>query len=151
MSSAADWAFYLLSVQHGGKKSCYYYAWCKRRYHLEFSCCCWIWCCRSKVHGTEYSCICRWIQTMVFFLQLSFSVYFFMHSAFYLILTTLIQCIHLFVFLWKFSYLYFSREEGLIERAKALKVNAGTEPGTDLGPVISKQVVSFRINLPFSS
>eukprot|EP00262_Sarcandra_glabra_P017275 TRINITY_DN5863_c0_g1_i1.p1 TRINITY_DN5863_c0_g1~~TRINITY_DN5863_c0_g1_i1.p1 ORF type:complete len:538 (+),score=96.77 TRINITY_DN5863_c0_g1_i1:39-1652(+) len=32
-----------------------------------------------------------------------------------------------------------SWEEGLIERAKALKVNAGTEPGTDLGPVISKQ------------
>ncbi|KAK7363052.1 hypothetical protein VNO77_05181 [Canavalia gladiata] len=27
----------------------------------------------------------------------------------------------------------------LIERAKALKVNAGTEPDTDLGPVISKQ------------
>lgn len=46
---------------------------------------------------------------------------------------------------------YLSREEGLIERAKALKVNAGTEPGTDLGPVISKQVVSFKINLSFSS
>ncbi|PON71803.1 Methylmalonate-semialdehyde dehydrogenase [Parasponia andersonii] len=27
----------------------------------------------------------------------------------------------------------------LVERAKALKVNAGTEPGADLGPVISKQ------------
>ncbi|BAT73894.1 methylmalonate-semialdehyde dehydrogenase [acylating], mitochondrial [Vigna umbellata] len=27
----------------------------------------------------------------------------------------------------------------LVERAKALKVNAGTEPDTDLGPVISKQ------------
>ncbi|KAL4180167.1 hypothetical protein AMTRI_Chr13g90790 [Amborella trichopoda] len=30
-------------------------------------------------------------------------------------------------------------EEGLRERAVQLKVNAGTEPGTDLGPVISKQ------------
>lgn len=27
-----------------------------------------------------------------------------------------------------------------MERAKALKVNAGTEPDADLGPVISKQV-----------
>lgn len=33
-----------------------------------------------------------------------------------------------------------SREEGLVERANSLKVNAGSEPGTDLGPVISKQV-----------
>ncbi|MED6151696.1 Methylmalonate-semialdehyde dehydrogenase [acylating], mitochondrial [Stylosanthes scabra] len=30
-------------------------------------------------------------------------------------------------------------EAKLVERAKALKVNAGTEPDTDLGPVISKQ------------
>ncbi|XP_045819325.1 methylmalonate-semialdehyde dehydrogenase [acylating], mitochondrial-like isoform X1 [Trifolium pratense] len=30
-------------------------------------------------------------------------------------------------------------EAKIIERAKALKVNAGTEPDTDLGPVISKQ------------
>lgn len=27
-----------------------------------------------------------------------------------------------------------------MERAKALRVNAGTEPDADLGPVISKQV-----------
>lgn len=32
------------------------------------------------------------------------------------------------------------REEELVERAKALRVNAGTEPGADLGPVISKEV-----------
>ncbi|KAK9285150.1 hypothetical protein L1049_024335 [Liquidambar formosana] len=31
-------------------------------------------------------------------------------------------------------------EEELVERAKALKVNAGTEPGADLGPVISAEV-----------
>lgn len=31
-------------------------------------------------------------------------------------------------------------EEELVERAKALKVNVGTEPGADLGPVISKEV-----------
>ncbi|ONK61098.1 uncharacterized protein A4U43_C08F26230 [Asparagus officinalis] len=31
------------------------------------------------------------------------------------------------------------REEELTKRASALKVNAGVEPGTDLGPVISKQ------------
>lgn len=30
-------------------------------------------------------------------------------------------------------------EDKLVERAKALKVNAGTEPDVDLGPVISKQ------------
>nr|DAD40899.1 TPA_asm: hypothetical protein HUJ06_015222 [Nelumbo nucifera] len=30
------------------------------------------------------------------------------------------------------------REKELVERANALKVNAGTEPGADLGPVISK-------------
>lgn len=28
-----------------------------------------------------------------------------------------------------------------MERAKALKVNSGTEPDADLGPVISKQVI----------
>ncbi|CAL9077081.1 unnamed protein product [Musa acuminata var. zebrina] len=32
-----------------------------------------------------------------------------------------------------------SWEDELIKRAKMLKVNAGTEPGTDLGPVISRQ------------
>ncbi|MCD7457449.1 Methylmalonate-semialdehyde dehydrogenase [Datura stramonium] len=31
-------------------------------------------------------------------------------------------------------------EEKLLERAKTLKVSAGTEPDADLGPVISKQV-----------
>ncbi|KAJ1396541.1 Methylmalonate-semialdehyde dehydrogenase [Sesbania bispinosa] len=31
------------------------------------------------------------------------------------------------------------RESKLVERAKSLKVNAGTEPDADLGPVISKQ------------
>jgi malonate-semialdehyde dehydrogenase (acetylating)/methylmalonate-semialdehyde dehydrogenase len=35
---------------------------------------------------------------------------------------------------------YLCRETKIVERAKALKVNAGTEPDTDLGPVISKQV-----------
>lgn len=34
----------------------------------------------------------------------------------------------------------FTREDELTSRAKELKVNAGTEPGTDLGPVISQQV-----------
>lgn len=34
----------------------------------------------------------------------------------------------------------FPREEELVKRAKALKVDAGTEPGADLGPVISKEV-----------
>lgn len=33
-----------------------------------------------------------------------------------------------------------SREEKLVERAKALKVSTGTDPEADLGPVISKQV-----------
>ena len=32
------------------------------------------------------------------------------------------------------------REEKLVEHAKSLKVNAGTDPDADLGPVISKQV-----------
>jgi len=34
---------------------------------------------------------------------------------------------------------YLCRATKIIERAKALKVNAGTEPDADLGPVISKQ------------
>ncbi|CAN4111988.1 unnamed protein product [Withania somnifera] len=34
-------------------------------------------------------------------------------------------------------------EEKLLERAKALKVSAGTEPDADLGPVISKQVSTW--------
>ncbi|CAI9770029.1 unnamed protein product [Fraxinus pennsylvanica] len=33
-----------------------------------------------------------------------------------------------------------SWEDKLVERAKALRVDAGTEPGVDIGPVISKQV-----------
>lgn len=32
------------------------------------------------------------------------------------------------------------REEQLKQRAKALKVNVGSDPGTDVGPVISKEV-----------
>lgn len=38
-------------------------------------------------------------------------------------------------------------EEGLRERAKQLKVNAGIEPGADLGPVISKQAKNRICNL----
>lgn len=38
-------------------------------------------------------------------------------------------------------------EEGLKERAKQLKVNAGIEPGADLGPVISKQAKNRICNL----
>jgi len=37
----------------------------------------------------------------------------------------------------------FSREDKLVEHAKAIKVNAGTEPDSDLGPVISKQVDAY--------
>lgn len=37
----------------------------------------------------------------------------------------------------------FSREDKLVEHAKAIKVNAGTEPDADLGPVISKQVDAY--------
>ncbi|KAF9603292.1 hypothetical protein IFM89_034641 [Coptis chinensis] len=37
------------------------------------------------------------------------------------------------------TFVPFERVDGLIEHAKALKVNAGCEPGADLGPVISKQ------------
>ncbi|CAL5379383.1 unnamed protein product [Camellia sinensis] len=36
-------------------------------------------------------------------------------------------------------YYFLFREDKLVERAKSLKVNAGTEPDADLGPVISKQ------------
>lgn len=35
------------------------------------------------------------------------------------------------------------REDKLLERAKGLKVNAGTEPDADLGPVISKQACAW--------
>ncbi|KAL0422451.1 UNVERIFIED_CONTAM: Methylmalonate-semialdehyde dehydrogenase [acylating], mitochondrial [Sesamum latifolium] len=35
-------------------------------------------------------------------------------------------------------------EEKLVERAKALKVSAGTDPEADLGPVISKQVPGYE-------
>lgn len=38
-------------------------------------------------------------------------------------------------------------EEGLRERVKQLKVNAGIEPGADLGPVISKQAKNRICNL----
>lgn len=46
------------------------------------------------------------------------------------------------------------REEELLERAKALKVNVGSDPGADVGPVISKEVKTylqdcFKINLHF--
>lgn len=35
------------------------------------------------------------------------------------------------------------REDKLVERAKSLKINAGTEPDADLGPMISKQVDTY--------
>lgn len=38
------------------------------------------------------------------------------------------------------SYCFLFREDKLAERAKSLKINAGTEPDADLGPLISKQV-----------
>lgn len=38
-----------------------------------------------------------------------------------------------------FNFIFF-REQKLMERAKGLKVNAGIEPGTDIGPVISLEV-----------
>lgn len=38
-------------------------------------------------------------------------------------------------------------EEKLVERARALKVNVGTDPGADLGPVISKQAKERILNL----
>ncbi|XP_075663561.1 methylmalonate-semialdehyde dehydrogenase [acylating], mitochondrial-like isoform X2 [Castanea sativa] len=40
-----------------------------------------------------------------------------------------------------------SCENKLVERAKALKVNAGTEPNADLGPVISKQGMSEDVSI----
>lgn len=39
------------------------------------------------------------------------------------------------------KFYIFSRLDGLLERAKSLKVNAGCEPGTDLGPVISRRII----------
>lgn len=41
------------------------------------------------------------------------------------------------IFTWPLNL---CREEKIVERAKALKVSAGTDPEADLGPVISKQV-----------
>lgn len=41
---------------------------------------------------------------------------------------------------------WFSREEKLVECAKALKVNVGTDPNADLGPVTTKEV-SVQKNL----
>lgn len=51
-----------------------------------------------------------------------------------------LDCSHSTLFIMKES-LTFSREDKLVERAKTLKVNSGTEPDADLGPVISKQVL----------
>nr|AMJ39516.1 aldehyde dehydrogenase 6B2 copy 2 [Bixa orellana] len=42
-------------------------------------------------------------------------------------------------------------EDKLVERVKALKVNAGTEPETDLGPMISKQAKEHTCKLIQSS
>ncbi|GKV15153.1 hypothetical protein SLEP1_g25955 [Rubroshorea leprosula] len=42
-------------------------------------------------------------------------------------------------------------EDKLVERVKALKVNAGTEPDTDLGPLISKQAKEHTCRLIQSS
>ena len=39
------------------------------------------------------------------------------------------------------------REGELAERAKALKVNVGTDPDADLGPVITKEVHTCLYNL----
>lgn len=48
------------------------------------------------------------------------------------------------------SLFIFLREGELVDRAKALKVNVGTEPSADLGPVITKEVnTSFCIMCQF--
>ena len=39
------------------------------------------------------------------------------------------------------------REEELMQRAKALKVNVGSDPGADVGPVISKEVKDLASRL----
>lgn len=40
----------------------------------------------------------------------------------------------------------FSREDELVELAKALKVNVGTDPSADVGPVVSIEVeISSKI------
>ncbi|KAI8532426.1 hypothetical protein RHMOL_Rhmol11G0213500 [Rhododendron molle] len=39
------------------------------------------------------------------------------------------------------------REDKLVERAKSLKINAGTEPDADLGPMISKQVPRYELGI----
>lgn len=45
--------------------------------------------------------------------------------------------------IWLWSVIIYVREDKLVERAKVLKVNAGTEPGANLGPVISNQVIVY--------
>ncbi|GKU85875.1 hypothetical protein SLEP1_g486 [Rubroshorea leprosula] len=47
--------------------------------------------------------------------------------------------------------LIFAREDKLVDHVKALKVNAGTEPDTDLGPLISKQAKERTCRLIQSS
>lgn len=37
-------------------------------------------------------------------------------------------------------YSYIVREGQLVEHVKALKVNVGTDPNADIGPVITKEV-----------
>lgn len=43
-----------------------------------------------------------------------------------------------------FKLFLFSRVDKLVEGGKSLKVTAGTEPDADLGPVISKQVRTWK-------
>lgn len=57
----------------------------------------------------------------------------FWHVAYNLIKSPIIFLLHSFWF-------NFIREDKLVELAMTLKVDAGTEPGVDVGPVISKQV-----------
>lgn len=55
----------LSSVQCWGKKSCSCSAWRKHGCNFECSSCCWFWCCRTKVYGTQYSCFCWRHKSMV--------------------------------------------------------------------------------------
>lgn len=85
--------------------------------------------------GLEFSIICTTFLLLSIYVAFSFRSW----CSLCLLLYT--------VYYWEnYSHLInlisFFRENKLVKLAKLLKVNAGTEPDADLGPVISKQVMN---------
>lgn len=91
------------------------------------------------MHGTYNSCFC-WMHTSMVshFFPFAYSIFVYVpHVRTKLHQYQIAWCRGIYFF---FLLCPFAREDKLVEHAKSLKVDAGSQENVDIGPVISKQV-----------